>query len=68
MTNKRGVQTEDSASASIMNSTVEANLDEVNKGYIAMNCLVVSLGFMQFGIGMNSWSTLSAAFEYNWSF
>ena len=51
-----------------MNSQVEANLDEVNKGYIAMNCLVVSLGFMQFGIGMNSWSTLSAAFEYHWQF
>lgn len=48
-------------------SQAEANLDEINKGYIAANCLVVSLGFMQFGVGMNSWSTLSPAFQYNWS-
>ena len=42
-------------------------MNEINKGYIGANCLVVSLGFMQFGVGMNSWSTLSPAFEQNWS-
>ena len=55
-------------SASMMaRSGLEANLNEINKGYIAANCLVVSLGFMQFGVGMNSWSTLSPAFQYHWS-
>ena len=57
----KGVNTEDSSSM-IRRSQAEANLDEINKGYIAANCLVVSLGFMQFGVGMNSWSTLSPAF------
>ena len=61
----KGVNTESgSNSASMMTrSHTEANLDEINKGYIAANCLVVSLGFMQFGVGMNSWSTLSPAFK-----
>lgn len=43
----------------------QTNMDEVNKGYLTMNCFAISLGFMQFGIGMNSYSTLSTAFQYN---
>lgn len=60
---------DDTTSASMMTRSLtgSANLDEINKGYIGFNCFVVSLGFMQFGVGMNSWSTLSPAFQYHWS-
>ena len=47
-------------------STAEVNMNEINKGYIAMNCFAISLGFMQFGVGMNSYSTLAPAFVYHW--
>ena len=58
----------DGTSASIMHggSTTEVNMNEINKGYIAMNCFTISLGFMQFGVGMNSYSTLAPAFVYHW--
>ena len=36
----------------------QANMDEVNKGFLFMNAFTVSLGFMQFGVGMNSYGTL----------
>ena len=32
------------------------DLSEVKKLYIFMNCFAISLGFMQFGIGMASFS------------
>ena len=59
-------QSDSGTSASMMGGSTNANMAEVNKGYIFANCFVVSLGFMQFGIGMNSWSTLANAFAYLW--
>ena len=36
----------------------------INKVYLFFNILTVSLGFMQFGVGMNSWSNSQPAFAY----
>jgi len=33
----------------------------IKKGYLFLNVLTISLGFMQFGVGMNSWSNLQDA-------
>jgi MFS family permease len=35
---------------------------DVNKIYLFFNTLTISLGFMQFGVGMNSWSNTQGAF------
>ena len=35
---------------------------DVKKGYIFMNICTIALGFMQYGIGMNSWTNSSPAF------
>ena len=35
---------------------------EIKKCYIFMNCFAISLGFMQFGIGMASFSNSQNAF------
>ena len=38
------------------NTRNSGDLSEVKKLYIFMNCFAISLGFMQFGIGMSSFS------------
>ena len=39
---------------------------EIKKLYIFMNCFAISLGFMQFGIGMASFSNSQNAFQVLW--
>ena len=41
-------------------------MNDVNKGYIFLNCFTVSLGFMQFGVGMSSWTNSQPAFSAQW--
>ena len=40
----------------------QSNMAEIKKCYIFMNCFAISLGFMQFGIGMASFSNSQNAF------
>ena len=42
---------------------------DVKKCYVLMNVFAISLGFMQFGIGMNSWSNTQPAFKvyFGWT-
>ena len=44
----------------------KGDVKNINKLYLFMNCLTISLGFMQFGIGMNSWSNSQPAFVYKY--
>lgn len=46
----------------------EDSKKDIKAGYIFANCMVVALGFMQFGIGMNSWSNSQDAFakQFGW--
>lgn len=41
---------------------------DINKCYIFFNCFAISLGFMQFGIGMNSWSNAGTAFSLHFGY
>jgi MFS family permease len=43
-------------------SSAEESTKDINKGYLFFNVLTISLGFMQFGVGMNSWSNTQDAF------
>lgn len=38
----------------------------VKSGFIFWNCFAVSLGFMQFGVGMSSWTNSQPAFAKQW--
>lgn len=42
---------------------------EIKKGYLFFNTLTIALGFMQFGVGMNSWSNTQDAFTnfFGWT-
>ena len=42
---------------------------DINKCYVLMNIFTISLGFMQFGIGMNSWSNTQPSFAvyFDWT-
>ena len=53
MLESRDVNASDEVGSSVRNS---GDLSEVKKLYIFMNCFAISLGFMQFGIGMSSFS------------
>ena len=50
-------------------SMTESSTKDINKCYMFMHVLTVSLGFMQFGIGMSSWSPTQPAFEvfFGWT-
>ena len=58
---------ESSEMAETFNSGEDSKKD-IKAGYIFANCMVVALGFMQFGIGMNSWSNSQDAFakQFGW--
>ena len=45
-----------------VSARASGDLSEVKKLYIFMNCFAISLGFMQFGIGMASFSNSQNAF------
>jgi hypothetical protein len=42
-------------------SSDEGSTAGIKKGYLFFNVLVISLGFMQFGVGMNSFSNTQDA-------
>jgi len=50
-------------------SSAEESTKDINKGYLFFNVLTISLGFMQFGVGMNSWSNTQGAFSkyFGWT-
>ena len=57
------------AGAARSNSKENNSTEGIKKGYLFFNVLVISLGFMQFGVGMNSLSNTVDAWAryFNWS-
>jgi len=55
--------------AMIASENEDRNLSGIRKCYVFFNVLTVSLGFMQFGVGMNSWSNTQPAWQvyFGWS-
>ena len=57
------------AGAARSNSKENNSTEGIKKGYLFFNVLAISLGFMQFGVGMNSLSNTVDAWAryFNWS-